>query len=197
MKLTKRQKKLFELVKKLHGEQKRKYTNEPYYNHLYQVAELVEHLSNDNNLLIEKALCHDVLEDTECNFRRLVKNLYECGYNYQDAYLISFSVRELTDVFTSKAFPYLNRKIRKESECLRLATITNDSQTIKYADIINNTSTIEEHDKSFAKVYFEEKKAILKVMYLGDFKLYQKALGCVKSDSIINNPDNKLFVATL
>lgn len=176
MKLTERQEKLFEFVKKEHRDQKRKYTNEPYYNRLYQVAELVSHLSNDENLLIEIALCHDLFEDTKCNYNDLFTALLKSGYSSVNTLKISSCVRELTDVFTSKAFPYLNRKIRKELEGLRLATISVDSQTVKYADLINNTSSIVEHDKDFAKVYFKEKKVVLDNMRRGNFKLYSEAL---------------------
>ena len=36
---------------------------------------------------------------------------------------------------------------------------------IKAADLISNSKSIAEHDPKFAKVYFEEKRALLDVMF--------------------------------
>ncbi len=169
MTLTDKQEMLFEFVKLKHGEQKRKYTNEPYYNHLISVAQIV---SQHEENCIEVALCHDLFEDTACRFEELYKKLVFIGYFGGEAYDICTNVKELTDKFTKEEFPYLNRATRKENECKRLATISYRAQTVKYADLIDNTRSIAEYDKEFSKTYLKEKEQILKVMIKGNKALF-------------------------
>ena len=52
-----------ELARELHGEQKRKYTGEPYVNHTVSVSNIVRDYGGDDSM-IYAALLHDVLEDT-------------------------------------------------------------------------------------------------------------------------------------
>jgi (p)ppGpp synthase/HD superfamily hydrolase len=94
---------------------------------------------------------------------------------------IAILVDEVTNVFTSWAFPHLTRKQRHVAETARLAGISPSAQTIKYADIISNTRNIEEQDADFAKVYKREKLAILEVMAAGDKTLYRRALESVNA----------------
>ncbi len=181
MELTARQRILFEWVKQQHGEQKRKYTGEPYWNHPYAVAEIInEHYHN--NRMIEIALCHDLLEDTECDLVGLLNYLVHSGYSNEDGLFITSGVNDLTDVYTKEKFPTLNRKERKKHEAIRLSGIHPYSQTVKYADFIDNTKSIIEHDKGFAKVYLREKEAILVGMNLGNQILYEQA------KELINQP---------
>lgn len=174
MKLTEKQEQLFEFVKFKHGQQIRKYTNEPYYNHLYNVAKIVsEHEEN----CIEIALCHDLFEDTNCDFNELYKKMISIGYEAKQAYNICSCVTELTDVFTKEKFPYLNRTDRKRNESIRLSKISTISQSVKYADLIDNTESITKHDKEFSKIYLKEKEDVLKLMNKGNSFLYYKCEG--------------------
>jgi (p)ppGpp synthase/HD superfamily hydrolase len=170
MKLTYNQQKLLDFVTIKHGDQKRKYTGEPYVIHLINVADLV---SKYETICTELALCHDLFEDTNCNFNELFRAMTSfCGYTRSFAYDTCKKVTELTDVFTAKDYPYLNRKIRKINECERLSSISYESQCVKYADLIDNTLSITQHDKGFAEVYLQEKSAILDKMTGGHPDLY-------------------------
>ena len=71
---------------------------------------------------------------------------------------------ELTDVYTTDAYPHLNRKARKELETARLATVSTEAKLIKLADIAENTSSIVERDPGFSRVYHAEKGAMQKVL---------------------------------
>lgn len=178
MELTDKQNKLFEFVTKMHGEQKRKYTGEPYVNHCLQVAEIVSEFEDD---CIEIALCHDLFEDTKCDFMMLHKELVRLGYGRHDAYDICTNVNELTDKFTHQAYPYLNRKQRKINEAERLGKISFKSKSVKYADLINNTESIVAHDKGFAKVYLSEKELILQLMNKGNAILFCNCLKALQN----------------
>lgn len=152
--------KLIEFVKKHHGQQVRKYTGEPYFNHLLAVANAAERTGV--NYGWEIGLCHDLLEDTKCGEDDLYYALMGANYTFDSNHQIRNGVRDLTDVFTAEAFPYLNRAIRKQCEALRLHTISRTSQIIKCCDLIDNTRSIVEHDEVFARKYLSEKREILK-----------------------------------
>lgn len=172
MKLTDRQEKLLEFVKEQHGEQVRKYTGEPYWHHVLAVAELVSEDDFDN--AIEIALCHDLFEDTKCQYTDLHIKLLEFGYDSGEAGWICHGVTELTDQFTKETTPQLNRKLRKSLEAERISKVSAVSQTVKCADLIDNTSTIVKYDPDFAVVYLKEKLEIIKQLRNAHIKMFIK-----------------------
>jgi len=174
--LTIRQVDLLKFVQAMHEGQVRKYTNEPYYNHCLEVSYLVDQFEDGCR---EIALCHDLFEDTDCDFKRLYDKMVEIGYSEDFSYKTCTCVDELSDEYTSEKYPYLNRKKRKIKEAQRLGTISYLSQTVKYADLINNIESIVDRDPNFAKVYIQEKEDILSLMTEGNkelFKTCQKSL---------------------
>jgi len=173
--MTDLQAKLFDFVKRKHADQKRKYTGDPYHTHLYNVAELVN-LYEPN--CYEIALCHDLFEDTSCNFTELYKVMTEAGYSRNEAYDVCTCVTELTDVYTAKDYPYFNRAKRKQLEATRLGKISPRSMNVKYADLIDNTASIIAHDTGFAKIYLKEKSDILLQMTGGNKALRDH---CIKT----------------
>lgn len=170
--------KLIEFVKQWHRDQKRKYTNDPYFNHLLAVANAAE--KTGVKFGFEIGLCHDLLEDTECTDNVLFCFLYDTyKLALPECHFITDHVKDLTDTFTSEAYPYLNRTIRKQCEALRLHTIDRVSQIIKCCDLIDNTSTIVQHDKGFAVKYIAEKREILKGFTKIDGKIKADVWNCL------------------
>lgn len=169
--LTERQFALLDFVKSQHGSQERKYTKEPYWKHLVSVAEIVQKYTTDE-FSLEVALCHDLFEDTSCTEFDLSAELLKIGYKHPLAMKIVEGVWALTDVYTSSAYPSINRAERKRTEALRLGSIPAFAQTIKYADLLDNTESIVQYDLSFARVYLREKQQILEQMKNGDTQLY-------------------------
>ena len=176
--LTSKQQSLLEFVKSQHGSQVRKYTGEPYWTHPLSVSNILM----DKGLfeMIEVALCHDLFEDTKCNFDSLYKELIRLGYDNIKSYRICKNVQELTDVFTHEDYPYMNRLKRKQKEAERLGKVSFIAQTVKYADLMDNTKSIVENDKEFAEVYLKEKRDMLNVMTSGDSDLMQDCLCLLK-----------------
>jgi len=175
LELTEKQEALLAFVKEQHGEQKRKYTNEPYWTHPLAVAGLID--KHGTPLIkkyngIEIALCHDLIEDTNCTQEQLNEKLKDIGYSGPNAFQISFSVQQLSDKLTPEAYPEMNRKQRKSAESARLGNISTVAQTIKYADLIHNTESITDYDPGFAKTYLSEKIDILDKMRNGEIKLF-------------------------
>ena len=180
MKLTTKQNKLLEFVKTAHGDQKRKYTGEPYWNHVYNVAETVSEYAPEG---IEIALCHDLFEDTDASQGDLFTFLIDVGYESNLAIFIVTGVVKLTDIYTKEDYHVLNRLARKLLEANRLSSIPPLCQTIKYADLIDNTKYIVQHDKSFAKVYLNEKRQILKLMRAGNANLLSQCEALVNKNN--------------
>jgi len=139
----------------------RKYTGEPYINHLIEVMKIVSGVPHTDEMLAA-ALLHDVIEDTPVTREDIARKFGN---------KVIALVMELTDQCHEG-----NRKTRKAGEAARLGTISPDAQTIKLADFISNTSSIVLNDPDFAKVYLREKSEVLAVMTSGDPSLYERAL---------------------
>ena len=154
-----------EFARKAHGEQKRKYTGEPYIEHCIAVAKLVENVGGSEEM-ITAALLHDTVEDTETT-------LDDIGREFDGV------VRSMVFFLTDDGVG--NRAARKRAYREKLAVASGQTQTIKLADLIDNTKTIVEHDPRFAKVYMAEKRDLLEVLNYGDPTLYAEASRMVEN----------------
>ncbi len=162
---------ILEFVTEKHKGQVRKYTEEPYINHLVRVASNFE----KDSYLYNLALCHDLYEDTDCNSNELKEMLLDNDFEEKEIKRLLWGIRELTDEYTKENYPELNRNQRKNQELKRLKTTPQNSMTVKYADLIDNCDIVL-YDKSFGKIYLQEKYEILKHCKQGDFNLYYKAI---------------------
>ena len=161
-----------------HGAQVRK-GGQPYWYHPLEVAKItLEHEPN----CIEVALCHDLFEDTNCTFEDLFIEMITIGYDNSYAYEVCNDVQALTDVYTRKACPNMNRHERKTSEADRLSKASYRAITVKFADLIHNTESIMVHEPSFAKTYLKEKEYFLtRVDGKGNKKLNKNANNSLKA----------------
>lgn len=171
--------KIYKYAEEAHGDQKRKYSGDPYITHCLRVMQTCAKYTNDVTILAA-ALLHDVLEDTQVEENELRQFLLSV-MKKEDAQKTVTLVVDLTDVFVKQAYPHMNRKERKIKEAERLHTIHHDAQTVKYADIIDNSVDIAENDKGFARKYLKEVKDILSGINEGNQVLYEKALEVVNN----------------
>jgi (p)ppGpp synthase/HD superfamily hydrolase len=146
---------------------KRKYTGDPYTNHLERVAQLVASVVDDEDM-IAAAYLHDTVEDTDTTVDDLRDN-----FGDEVAYLVSF----LSDISRLEDG---NRALRKRLD--REHTAKGDARvhTIKLADLIDNSSSIQEHDVKFAEIYMVEKQQLLSVLGDGHPVLFEQAETIVK-----------------
>jgi len=150
-----------------HGDQKRKYTGEPYINHPIAVAEIVKTVPEHNEHMIAAALLHDTVEDTDVTQYDIVREFGD---------IVGIFVAGLTDVSRPEDG---NRARRKALDREHSARGLPPVQTIKLADLIDNSRSITEYDPDFAVVYMKEKKLLLEVMTKGDIGLYERAWSIV------------------
>ncbi len=145
-----------------HGDQRRKYTDAPYYIHPFEVARILASIRASEEVQIA-GLLHDVIED--------------CGVTKEEiAAQFGTRVADLVDMVTDVSKPEDgNRATRKALDRDHVAKADADGQTIKLADLISNARSIVEHDPKFAKVYMAEKRDLLAVLVRGDATLYQRA----------------------
>jgi guanosine-3',5'-bis(diphosphate) 3'-pyrophosphohydrolase len=160
--------KAFEAMKfarEVHKDQKRKYTGNPYADHLAEVAGIamtvgwreVEVHPDD---FMATAWLHDCVEDQGITINFLANKF---GKD------VAFGVWALSDLEEG------NRATRKQLSRERLAQAPGWVQTIKCADLISNTSSIVGHDPRFAEVYLEEKRLLLAVLTKADKRLHAMA----------------------
>lgn len=157
--------KAMELARKMHADQKRKYTGNPYTDHLAEVAGIVAAtfaggLGAELETVIAVAWLHDCMEDQNVTLEQLTA---EFGP------FVAGGVEWLSDLETG------NRAERKAASRARLAAAPGWVQTIKCADLISNTSSIVMHDPKFAVTYLAEKRALLEVLTKADPRLHAMA----------------------
>lgn len=160
--------KAMEFARKVHADQKRKYTGNPYTDHLAEVAGIVATVTYwdqiDPEVLVATAWLHDTMEDQGVTFEQLHAVLDGCSFSAIDH--VVRGVVLLSDLETG------TRAERKAASRARLAAAPGWVQTIKCADLISNTSSIVQHDPKFAAVYLEEKRALLAVLNKADPRLH-------------------------
>lgn len=150
-------------ARKAHKDQVRKYTGNPYSDHLAEVAGIVATVATWLDYAeetIATAWLHDCVED--------------CGVTLDEidsrfGLKVALGVSGLSDIETG------NRSERKAKSRARLADCAGWIQTIKCADLISNTSSIVKHDPKFAVTYLEEKRLLLAVMNKADPYLHHLA----------------------
>lgn len=161
-----------------HEGQKRKYVDEPYINHPIRVSGYCQRFSASLSIAAA-ALLHDVLEDTAVTPAEMESFLMSTMSDGEAKHTMRL-VKDLTDVYTHKAYPHMNRRWRKEKECDRLCHSHPDAQTIKYADIIDNSNGIAESGDDFAPKYLLECKTLLKRITKGNAEMYKAAMEAVE-----------------
>ena len=158
-------------AKEKHQGQVRKYTGEPYFNHLAEVVAISMSVGWHAALIhpdkfMAVAWLHDVAEDCGVLF---------CELDAVFGEEVGDGVYYLTD--TEKG----NRKTRKELSRNRLAGAPGWVQTIKCADLISNATSIIKHDTEFAKVFCSEAVMLLDVMGKADDRLRDMAYSLCKN----------------
>jgi guanosine-3',5'-bis(diphosphate) 3'-pyrophosphohydrolase len=160
-----------------HGKQKRKYSGERYFAHVLRVMNTC-YLHWNTLPILAAALLHDVLEDTKVTENEMREFLHSIMVPDDAEHTLSIVI-ELTDVYTKKQFPELDRRERKLEERERLISVSPEAQTIKYADIIDNSMNVVEHDPGFARVFLKEYRDLLREMNKGEQVLYREAVKTV------------------
>lgn len=143
-------------------DQRRKYSLQPYSDHLASVARIVASVTDDE-AMIAAAWLHDVVEDTPATL-----------YDVESAFgkEVALLVENLTDV--SKPGDG-NRAARKAIDRQHIALASSRAKTVKLADLIDNVQDICKHDLRFAQTFLIEMGASLEVLDAGDPRLYQRA----------------------
>lgn len=152
-------------AREAHKNQVRKYTGEPYINHLAEVTGIAMSVGWHAALIHPDkfmAVCwlHDCVEDCGVKIEEI-----ESRFGFD----VALGVSGLSDIETG------NRAERKQKARDRLALCSGWIQTIKCADLISNTSSIVKHDPKFAVTYLEEKRLLLDVLTKADRNLWNIA----------------------
>lgn len=152
-------------AREVHQSQQRKYTGNPYADHLAEVAGIAMAVGWQASLvhpdtIMAVAWLHDCIEDQDVQYAQLCRQF---GSRVADGVML------LSDLEIG------NRAERKAAGRKRLADAPGWVQTIKCADLISNTSSIVRHDPKFAVTYLEEKRLLLDVLTKADPRLLAMA----------------------
>ncbi|ARQ95431.1 GTP pyrophosphokinase [Bradyrhizobium phage BDU-MI-1] len=147
-----------DFARRAHGDQKRKWTGDPYWHHLQEVARTLLSYGATPDVVAAGWL-HDTIEDTTTSYQELVQVFGP---------VIAGLVIEVTDVSrrdsgnTPEGIG--NRVLRKAIDRQYLAGASWRGQMIKCADMLSNTKDIVAHGGNFANVYVPEKKLLIQVL---------------------------------
>lgn len=131
---------------------KRKYCGSPYIGHPIRVAEALLMYGFSSQEILSAALLHDCLEDADIH-----------GHTMPESFIRdSCSPRVLRWVQLLSNTETGNRAQRKAAAALRIQGAPMEVQAIKLCDILDNCTGIAEQDPSFASIYIEEKRALVK-----------------------------------
>ena len=160
-------------AREVHKDQRRKYTGNPYTDHLAEVAGIAMSVGWHNPTIHPDkfmAVCwlHDCVEDQGVELTEI-----EARFGFD----VAVGVSGLSDMEAG------NRAERKAASRSRLALCSGWIQTIKCADLISNTASIVQHDPKFAAVYLEEKRLLLDVLTKADRRLHALAVAQTASGS--------------
>lgn len=144
----------------VHKHQKRKFTGNPYFNHLSEVAGIVRTVQSTSDVVQAAAWLHDTIEDQGVSGEEIEKRF---GKHVRAA------VEALSDLETGA------REERKRLSRERLAGKPGWIQDIKVADIISNCSSVAMHDPEFAAKYLAEKRLMLDVLQYANPELVKFA----------------------
>lgn len=152
-------------AREIHKDQRRKYSNQPYFDHLAEVAGIAMSAGWHNftvhpDKVLAVCFLHDSMEDQGVGYGQLLAQFGED---------VAKGVMWLSDLEEG------NRATRKRLSRERLAKAPAWIQTIKCADLISNTSSIVQFDPKFAVTYLEEKRLLLEVLTKADRRLHSIA----------------------
>ena len=158
-------------AREVHADQRRKYLDTPYSDHLAEVAGIVATVAPSDMAteMVAVAWLHDCVEDQGVEIADLFRRFGST---------VAFGVEALSDVETG------NRAERKAAARARLAGSPPWVQTIKCADLISNTSSIVMHDPKFAEVYLREKRDLLAALTQADRRLWEVASTLAHSQAV-------------
>jgi GTP pyrophosphokinase len=155
----------FQMGKKAHDGQTRKFDGKPYFTHPLRVAQLVKKFGGNDNMYAA-ALLHDTLEDTNLTYEDIVKNTNK---SVADLVLQLTSNKSDMEEMGSKA-EYLTKKMNAMSK---------DALTIKLLDRLDNVSDFKTAGAKFVAKYKPQTEEILSKLKTSD-STHLKIIGEIK-----------------
>ena len=137
------------LAKERHAGQTRKYTGEPYTQHLRSVVHLLEGYRITAEPVLAAAWLHDTVEDTHTTTQEI---LQEFGPDVAELVYWMTDTEEGDDHTCMRMISW------------RLGRAPWDAKMIKLADIIDNCRNVTIHEPEFAVIYMAEKRQVLAEM---------------------------------
>lgn len=149
-------------AERVHAEQVRKYTGEPYAVHLREVAGYCAEVGCRDEV-VAAAWLHDSKEDQGITDTELRERFGD-------------DVARLVEEVTDQSRPEDGkREVRKRIDREHVGRASSEGKTIKLADLISNTKSIAARDPHFAVTYLREKRLLLPLLTEGNAILHERA----------------------
>ena len=141
--------KAYEFSQEKHGTQVRKFSNQSYFSHPKEVANIIENLTKDEDLIIV-ALLHDTIEDTSATYDE-IKNLF--GKKIADL-VLELTSNDKNAIKKYGKSLYLGMKMSEMSQ---------EALVVKLADRLHNIKNLENDNIPFEFIekYYRETWTIL------------------------------------
>jgi (p)ppGpp synthase/HD superfamily hydrolase len=153
------------LCKKLHKDQKRKYSNKPYHTHPFRIASNVLTTYSDYFLNLEDSICAAFLHDTFEDCGATTADLFDHGFSLVTQHYV-IGLTSYSKQIKSTA----SRKERKKMDLDYLEKQSNDIKLLKLLDRLDNVTELlkdlwnYEEAKQFAGIYYRETEDLLEVL---------------------------------
>ncbi len=136
-------------AKERHASQTRKYSGEPYAQHLRSVVQLLNGYRITAEPVLAAAWLHDTVEDTHTTMQEILKE-----FGSEVAELVYW----MTDTEEG------DQETRSRMIAWRLGRAPWEAKMLKLADIIDNCRNVSIHDGEVATAYMAEKRQVLTEM---------------------------------
>ena len=163
------------IAREAHKDQKRKWSDDPYFVHPERVAKKVSELKGANEVDVAAAYCHDVIEDTDFPPEELEKQLGSEVLNL---------VLELTNPTHTPEWDKKRRIEKRLADWQHLLTISDRAKRIKMVDRWDNLQDMGfAQPNSFLRKYLVESRIILEILKPADYNMAKELEAVIEDQS--------------
>lgn len=163
------------IAREAHKDQKRKWSDDPYFVHPERVAKKVSELKGANEVDVAAAFCHDVIEDTDFPPEELEKQLGSEVLNL---------VLELTNPTHTPEWDKKRRIEKRLADWQHLLTISDRAKRIKMVDRWDNLQDMGfAQPNSFLRKYLIESRIILEILKPADYNMAKELEAVIEDQS--------------
>jgi len=170
------------IAREAHKDQKRKWSDDPYFVHPERVAKKVSELKGTNEVDVAAAYCHDILEDTDYPREEIERQL--------GSEVLSL-VFELTNPTHTPEWDKKRRIEKRLADWQHLLTISDRAKRIKMVDRWDNLQDMFGTPNSFLRKYLTESRIVLEILKPADYDMAKELEAVIHKSELLVYPDER------